>query len=144
MNMDINRLQVGLLDYLTWAKWPSDYSVFSGNYSVLKKCWLSEALDNLLDTSDDAKTYPKRPKPYLKKPRISMCSSTFSSYMIIIYDHHTWSSYMIIIYDHHIWSSYMMIIIYHDHIWSSYMMILYDDYKWWSYMIIIYNDHFRW
>ena len=107
------------------------------------KKWSSEGLDNFLDTSHDAETYHKGPQTVLEQNPTSKLSSRFSSYMIIIHDHHTSSSYLTIIHNHHTWSSYM-IIIYDHHIWSSYMIIIYDHHIWWSYMIVIYDDHLRW
>ena len=97
---------------------------------------------------------------HIWSPYIYIYMMIWSSYMIIIDDHHTWSSYMIIIHDHHIAWSYMMIMIYmitqddnrirgmtdwgvssvmyDHHIWSPYMIIIY---AYPIYMIIIYDQH---
>ena len=135
MRKCIIQLQVKLLNYLSNGKWPYDDSASFWTYSfVQQKGWSLDSLDNLLRTSRDAKAYPKRSPNGSEQDHLhkcsSNCSSTFSSYMIIIYDDHLRSSYMMITYDHRIWWS-PTIIIQDDHLRSSYIIITYDHHIWW-------------
>ena len=43
------------------------FPVVLGKIKKLKKYWSMKALDEVLDTSDDVKTYPEGPRTYLKK-----------------------------------------------------------------------------
>ena len=123
-----------------------------------KKAWSPEALDLLLDISDDVLTHPQPPWTHLKISWKSKFSTSMSVYddrlrsssktigydhsMIIVYDHRLWSSSMIIVYHHRLWSS-SMIIVYHHRLWSSSKTIVYHH-PLWSSSIIIMHDHRLW
>ena len=64
----INGLQMGLFDDLIKSKCHSDhFPTFWKNIFCLKKSWSMKALNHVLDTSDDAKTYPEGPQTCLNK-----------------------------------------------------------------------------
>jgi hypothetical protein len=96
-----SKMKIKMNKYEQWHKWVPDASfqrsdktkmlirpfpdVLETKYD-LKKCCSTKALDQVLDTSDDAKSYPEGPRTYLKKTQTSKCSLTFSSSMIVYDD----------------------------------------------------------
>ena len=68
MKKGINGFQMGLFgEVIRLKRIPDHFPSFWEFSFVLKKPWSMKALDQVLDTSDDAKTHPKGPQTHLKK-----------------------------------------------------------------------------
>ena len=86
MGLQILLVTLNLLLKVFWKKKHACSVEHIFRKTLLRKCWSMKALDQVLDTSDDVKTYPEGPRTYLKKTQISKFSSNNSSSMIVYDD----------------------------------------------------------